>query len=177
MLSEWNSFICRGLPVLLGSRAGNKGGAGLLWGQLYVVYMFLSICFFPKIFIYLLRLCWALVSALRIFTVALSVWDLVPCACVLRCFRHVWPSATLRTVALQAPLSMGFSRQEYWSWLPFHPPGDLPGLGMEPASPAPPELQEESLPPSRQGGPLVPALGAQNLSHWTTTEVPCLYIF
>ena len=72
---------------------------------------------------------------------------------------------------------MGFSRQEYWSGLPFHSPGDLPGLGMEPASPAPPELQEESLPPSRQGSLLVPALGAQNLSHWTTREVPCLYIF
>ena len=34
--------------------------------------------------------------------------------------------ATLRTVARQAPLSMGFSRQEYWSGLPFPPPGDLP---------------------------------------------------
>ena len=34
----------------------------------------------------------------------------------------------------QAPLSMEFSRQEYWSGLPFLPSGDLPGLGMEPAS-------------------------------------------
>ena len=34
----------------------------------------------------------------------------------------------------QAPLSMGFSRQEYWSRLPFPPPGDLPNLGIEPAS-------------------------------------------
>ena len=34
----------------------------------------------------------------------------------------------------QAPLSMGFSRQEYWSGLPFPPPGDLPNLGIEPAS-------------------------------------------
>ena len=43
------------------------------------------------------------------------------------------------TVAHQAPLSMGFSRQEYWSGLPFPTPGDLPNLGMEPeflASPA-----------------------------------------
>ena len=37
-------------------------------------------------------------------------------------------------VALQAPLSMGFSRQEYWSGLPFPPPGDLPDPGMEPKS-------------------------------------------
>ena len=37
----------------------------------------------------------------------------------------------LWTVALQAPLFMGFSRQEYWSGLPFPPPGDLPDPGME----------------------------------------------
>ena len=39
-------------------------------------------------------------------------------------------------VAYQAPLSMGFSRQEYWSGLPFPSPGDLPDLGIEPVSPA-----------------------------------------
>ena len=44
--------------------------------------------------------------------------------------------ATLWTVALQAPLSMGFSRQEYWSALPLLPPGDLPDPGIEPTSPA-----------------------------------------
>ena len=38
------------------------------------------------------------------------------------------------TVALQAPLSMGFSRQEYWSELPFPTPGDLPDPGNEPIS-------------------------------------------
>ena len=41
---------------------------------------------------------------------------------------------TLWTVAHQAPLSMGFSRQEYWSGLPCPPPGDLPDPGMESAS-------------------------------------------
>ena len=39
------------------------------------------------------------------------------------------------TVALQAPLSMGFSRQEYWSGLPFPPSGDLPDSGIKPRSP------------------------------------------
>ena len=39
------------------------------------------------------------------------------------------------TVAHQAPLSMGFSRQEYWSGLPFPSPGDLPDPGIEPGSP------------------------------------------
>ena len=40
--------------------------------------------------------------------------------------------ATPWTVACQAHLSMGFSSQEYWSWLPFPSPGDLPDLGIEP---------------------------------------------
>ena len=40
------------------------------------------------------------------------------------------------TVAYQAPLSMGFSRQEYWSGLPFPSSGDLPNPGIEPRSPA-----------------------------------------
>ena len=40
------------------------------------------------------------------------------------------------TVAYQAPLSVGFCRQEYWSGLPFPSPGDLPNSGIEPTSPA-----------------------------------------
>ena len=44
--------------------------------------------------------------------------------------------AILWTVAYQAPLSMGFSRQEYWSGLPFPSPGDLPDPGTEPGSPS-----------------------------------------
>ena len=47
-------------------------------------------------------------------------------SCVLSCFSHVRLFATLWTVACQAPLSIGFSRQEYWSGLPCPPPGDLP---------------------------------------------------
>ena len=53
-------------------------------------------------------------------------------ACMLSCFSPVLLFATLQTVAHQAPLSMGFSRQEYWSGLPCPPPGDLPNLGIEP---------------------------------------------
>ena len=44
------------------------------------------------------------------------------------------------TVACQAPLSMGFLRQEYWSGLPFPSPGDLPDLGLKLGSPATPAL-------------------------------------
>ena len=54
------------------------------------------------------------------------------------------------TVAHQAPLSMGFSRQEYWSGLPFPSPGDLPDPGTEPGSPA---LQADSLPSEPPGKP------------------------
>ena len=50
--------------------------------------------------------------------------------------------ATTWTVPHQAPLSMGFSRQEYWSGLSFPSPGDLPDPGIEPGSPA---LQADTL--------------------------------
>ena len=56
---------------------------------------------------------------------------------------HVQLFATLWTVARQAPLSMGFSRQEYWSGLPFPFPGNLPDQRIEPGFP---ELQADSLP-------------------------------
>ena len=55
--------------------------------------------------------------------------------CMLSLFRHVWPFATPRTITLQAPLSMGFPRQDYGSGLPCPPPGDLPKPGIEPSSP------------------------------------------
>ena len=53
------------------------------------------------------------------------------------------------TVACQAPLSMGFSRQEYWSEYPFPFPGDLPDPGIKPSSPT---LQADSLPVLSQPG-------------------------
>ena len=68
------------------------------------------------------------------------------CTCVLS---HVQLFATPWTVAHQAPLSMGFSRQGYWSGLPFPSPGDLPNPGIEPGSPA---LQADSSPLCHLGG-------------------------
>ena len=62
------------------------------------------------------------------------------CTCVLSRFSHVRLLATPWTVAHQAPLSMGFSRQEFWGGLPCPPPGDLPDPGMETASPVAPAL-------------------------------------
>ena len=60
-----------------------------------------------------------------------------------RSFGCVRLFATPWTVAHQAPLSMGFSRREYWSGLPCPPSGDLPNPGIEPESPI---LQVDSLP-------------------------------
>ena len=56
---------------------------------------------------------------------------------------HVWLFVTQWTVAYQAPPSMGFSRQEYWSGLPFPSPGDLPNPGIKPGFPA---LTADTLP-------------------------------
>ena len=55
-------------------------------------------------------------------------------------FSHVRLFVTTQTVAHQAPLSTGFSRQEYWSGLPFPPPGDLSNPGTELLSPVSPAL-------------------------------------
>ena len=86
-------------------------------------------------------------------------------------------SATARTVALQAPLSMGFSRQEYWSGLPFPSPGHLPDPGIKSGFPA---LQADSLLSELPGKPLICSIGsfkfplhvvltslAKQLSTWT----------
>ena len=64
------------------------------------------------------------------------------CACMLS---HVQLFVTLWTLAHKLPLSMGFSRQEYWSGLPFPSPGDLPDPGIEPMTPVSPAVQADSL--------------------------------
>ena len=71
-----------------------------------------------------------------------QIWYIhtMECACMLSCFSGVWIFVTLWTVAHQAPQSMGFSRQEYWSGLSCPPPGDLPDPGIEPMSLEYPEL-------------------------------------
>ena len=68
-------------------------------------------------------------------------------------FSYAQLFATLWTVAHQAPLSIGFSRQEYWSRLPCPPLGDLPNTGIEPTSPVSPTLQADSLPTEPPGKP------------------------
>ena len=89
----------------------------------------------------------SLVCFVLIFNVRLLKTDPAPCLLLLYVLFHLIPTqpkesslvlsharlfVTPWTVALQAPLSMGFSGQEYWSGLPCSPPGDLPDPGIEP---------------------------------------------
>ena len=62
------------------------------------------------------------------------ILSLFPYCAVLSCFNRVQLFATPWTIACQVPLSMGFSRQEYWSVLPFPSPGDLPNPGVKSVS-------------------------------------------
>ena len=89
-----------------------------------------------------------------------SIWHVIA-VCPLALVHHmplfvcvspsVVPFVTPGTVARQAPLSMEFSRQEYWSGLPCPSPGDLPDAGPEPGSPA---LQGDSLASEPPGKPI-----------------------
>ena len=77
--------------------------------------------------------------------------------------------ATPWTVDLQAPPSMGFSRQEYWSGLPFPSPGYLPDPGIEPSFPA---LQADALPSEPPGKTSTPKKGnAKECSNYQTTAL------
>ena len=75
--------------------------------------------------------------------------------------------ATPWTIAYQAPLSMGFSRQECWSGLPFLSPGDLPDPGIEPGSPA---LQADALSSEPPGKPLVTKACPIIATPWTVAR-------
>ena len=78
--------------------------------------------------------------------------------CMLSRFSHVQLFATLWTIACQAPLSMGFFWQEYWSGLPCPPPEDLPDPGIEPMSLRSPELADGSFTTSTPGNPHIHTL-------------------
>ena len=71
--------------------------------------------------------------------------------------------ATPWTVVSQVLQSMEFSRQEYWSGLPFPSPGDLPNPGIEPGSPT---LQADTLPPEPPGKPKETKIQGHIASDW-----------
>ena len=85
------------------------------------------------------------------------------CVCVLSCFSHVRLFATQWNIAQQAPLSVGFLREEHWDGLPSPPPGDLPDPGIEPTSHVAPALQVDSLLLSHLGSPKTCVL---HLNRW-----------
>ena len=91
---------------------------------------------------------------------------------------HVRLFATLWTVAHQALQSMGFSRQEYWSGLPFPSPGDLPDPGIKPRSPA---LQADALTSEPQGKPFhsfmkVPYNYCISISPFISVDICFMYL-
>ena len=106
--------------------------------------------------------CTVLLCFSRFCTVGLKMFSLFFCACflyiiymlccaVLSHFSCIRLFATPWTIARQAPLSMEFPGQEYWSGLSCAPPGDLPNPGIESSSPVSPALQADSLLLSHQG--------------------------
>ena len=84
-------------------------------------------------------------------------------ACMLSCFSCARLFVTPWTAAHQAPLSMGFSRQEYWSGLPFPSPGDLPDPGIKLGSPA---LEADALTSEPPGKPRIAYSQQLNLCGW-----------
>ena len=97
-------------------------------------------------------------------------------------------NSTLWTVACQVPLSMGLSRPEYWSGLPWPPPGDLPDPGIKPASPATSASQVNSLPRRQRRrachllivsyssfSPAVPKTSFHSCSVWTGIQTKYIY--
>ena len=89
---------------------------------------------------------------MQIKTTPVRIAIMCMCVCVCEVASVVSDSATIWTVAHQAPLSVGFSGQEYWSGLPFPPSGDLSDPGIKPSLPA---LQADSLPLSHQESPCI----------------------
>ena len=87
----------------------------------------------------------------------LSTMDVLPtevmCACLVA--KSFWLIVTPWIIVSQAPLSVGFSRQEYWSGLPLAPPGDLPSPETEPVSQASSALAGRFFTPETLGSPFL----------------------
>ena len=108
--------------------------------------------------------------------------------CVAHCITVVAPSllivsntASLWTEALQVPLSMEFSRQKFWSGLPFPSSEDLSNTGIEPESPVSLALQVCSLPLSHQGSQwciafLPTKMACQTIPRWLSLEHPTAFV-
>ena len=104
-----------------------------------------------------------LISLIVDVLIILSIPPPTPCTrvfiSIVRVLSHSVVSDSLQHhglhVAHQAPLSMEFSKQEYWSGLPFPPPGELPNPGIKPLSPASPALASGAFTTEPLGKPIV----------------------
>ena len=95
-------------------------------------------------------------------------------ACVLSRFGSVQLFCDPMDCSLPVSSIHGISQQEYWSGLSFPPPGDLPNLGIKPASPVAPALQADSLPQSHQGSPLHVYINIHK-GCWYLTQIKYLF--
>ena len=111
--------------------------------------------------------CSGLCAVVIMLSLSSGIWDaVIEWVKWVKSLSCVWLFVTLWTVACKAPPSMGFSRQEYWSGVPFPFPGDLPDPGIEPRSPA---LQADALPSDPPGKPQ--SLGLPNpLSSYSSSH-------
>ena len=96
--------------------------------SLFLAFYWIGQLFFVLLFLLMVE------TSISLFLVITSTFKLLLYEWV-KSLSHVWLFATPWSVAYQAPPSMGFSRQEYWSGLPFPSPGDLPNPGVEPRFP------------------------------------------
>ena len=112
-------------------------------------------------------LCWSVEVPRRAQTPGVGKWSLPSDVCVWQLHSCGRLFATPRTVTCQAPLSMGVSRREYWSGLPFPSPGNLPTPGIQPGSPS---LQADSLSSEPPGKP-------ELLTGICQISLPCFLIY
>ena len=99
----------------------------------------------------------------QVLTSHLCLVATMPLCSVAQSLSHVWLFATPWIVAFQAPLSMKFSRQKYWSGLPFSPPEDLPDPGIEPTSLASPALAGRFFTTVPPGKPVAAVMGGSGV--------------
>ena len=133
-------------------------------GYIFPFLLCLLLLFFSQLFISFLKQPFCL-AALLFLGMILVTASFTMLKVKVKSVSPVWLFATPWTVAYQAPPSMGFSRQEYWSGLPFPSPGDLPYPGIEPGSPA---LQADALTSEPPGKTPVYNDGRLRVLHWNS---------
>ena len=163
------SWVSSGCSVMGGCSGWWRASCILLFSDTrgFVCFLIFILLYYFKIFMYLAVLCLGCIMQYLSLWHALCFREQEPVPGILRwehslfscwttscCCSVMMDSLQPQTVAHQAPLSMGFSRQEYWSGLPCPPPRDLPSPGIEPPSLMSPLLRGDSLPLIHQGSPL-----------------------